>query len=290
MVYGGTGKAARDWPIVRPDRRARCARWATTRPSWCSRASRWACSAPIPMRRGSCSPTRIWWGAGPPGRCSASSRRRGLMMYGQMTAGSWIYIGTQGILQGTYETLRPGRTHPLRHRRLSGRLVVSGGLGGMGGAQPLGGDDERRGVSRRWRWIPSERRRRVEHRYLDAIARDLDEALDQLVAARTRRQAALGGGDRQRGRRLPRAGAPRRPPRPGHRPDLCPRPAQRLRAAGAGLTAGRRAAAHPARGARASGPGLDGRPGPGHARHEGAGAATSSTTATTSAPARRPQA
>ena len=63
--------------------------------------------------------------------------RRGLMMYGQMTAGSWIYIGTQGILQGTYETFaQAGRTH-FGTDDLAGRLVLSGGLGGMGGAQPL---------------------------------------------------------------------------------------------------------------------------------------------------------
>jgi urocanate hydratase len=59
------------------------------------------------------------------------------MMYGQMTAGSWIYIGTQGILQGTYETFaQAGRTH-FGSSDLSGRLILSGGLGGMGGAQPL---------------------------------------------------------------------------------------------------------------------------------------------------------
>src|SRR5512133_2390367 len=62
---------------------------------------------------------------------------RGLIMYGQMTAGSWIYMGSQGMLQGTYETLaQAGRTH-FGTDDLSGRLVLSGGLGGMGGAQPL---------------------------------------------------------------------------------------------------------------------------------------------------------
>src|SRR5271156_1683958 len=62
--------------------------------------------------------------------------RAGLMMYGQMTAGSWIYIGTQGILQGTYETFAAaGRQH--FHGDLAGKLVASGGMGGMGGAQPL---------------------------------------------------------------------------------------------------------------------------------------------------------
>ncbi len=63
--------------------------------------------------------------------------KKGLMMYGQMTAGSWIYIGTQGILQGTYETFaQAGRTH-FGSADLAGRLVLTGGLGGMGGAQPL---------------------------------------------------------------------------------------------------------------------------------------------------------
>src|SRR5512132_1862751 len=63
--------------------------------------------------------------------------KKGLMMYGQMTAGSWIYIGSQGIVQGTYETfVQAGRTH-FGSDDLAGRLVLSGGLGGMGGAQPL---------------------------------------------------------------------------------------------------------------------------------------------------------
>jgi hypothetical protein len=67
----------------------------------------------------------------------AELEAKGLMMYGQMTAGSWIYIGTQGILQGTYETfVAAGRTH-FGNGDLAGRLVLTGGLGGMGGAQPL---------------------------------------------------------------------------------------------------------------------------------------------------------
>src|SRR6185312_15596541 len=101
---------------------------------------------------------------------------KGLMMYGQMTAGSWIYIGTQGILQGTYETFaQAGRTH-FGSDDLSGRLVLSGGLGGMGGAQPLAATMNNAvflGVE-----IDETRaKRRVETRYLDVIAKDLDEAL-----------------------------------------------------------------------------------------------------------------
>ena len=113
---------------------------------------------------------------------------KGLMMYGQMTAGSWIYIGTQGILQGTYETFaQAGRTH-FGTDDLSGRLVLSGGLGGMGGAQPLAATMN--GAAFLGVEVDPERaRRRVEQRYLDAIARDLDDALAQVEAARSRRQA-----------------------------------------------------------------------------------------------------
>jgi urocanate hydratase len=72
--------------------------------------------------------------------------RAGLMMYGQMTAGSWIYIGSQGIVQGTFETFSAaGEKH--FGGDLAGKLIVSGGMGGMGGAQPLGRDHDRRGVS-----------------------------------------------------------------------------------------------------------------------------------------------
>src|SRR5512135_2399053 len=106
----------------------------------------------------------------------------GLTMYGQMTAGSWIYIGTQGILQGTYETFAEcARQH--FGGSLAGRLVVTGGLGGMGGAQPLAATmngaaflaveaDE------------SRIRRRLETRYLDRMETDLDAALALLDKAR----------------------------------------------------------------------------------------------------------
>jgi len=111
----------------------------------------------------------------------------GLTMYGQMTAGSWIYIGTQGILQGTYETFAA-----IARKRfggsLAGTITLTAGLGGMGGAQPLavtlnGGvavcvevDEERIA-------------RRLEHRYLDVRARDLDHALELASQARTEKKA-----------------------------------------------------------------------------------------------------
>ncbi|KAA6462111.1 urocanate hydratase [Acidobacteria bacterium AB60] len=113
--------------------------------------------------------------------------RKGLMMYGQMTAGSWIYIGTQGILQGTFQTFAA-----LAERHfggtLEGRLVVTGGMGGMGGAQPLsvtlnGGVVLAIDVDR------SRIDRRVQTRYCDVLSEDLDEALKLCEAARRERRA-----------------------------------------------------------------------------------------------------
>jgi urocanate hydratase len=102
---------------------------------------------------------------------------KGLIMYGQMTAGSWIYIGTQGILQGTYETFaQAARTHYGAEATLRGKLVVSGGLGGMGGAQPLAAVMAG-GVFLGVDVDMSRIKRRLETRYLDEIAPSLDAAL-----------------------------------------------------------------------------------------------------------------
>src|SRR5438128_1083586 len=118
----------------------------------------------------------------------------GLTMYGQMTAGSWIYIGSQGILQGTYETFAAcGRKHfePARSASeapLSGRLVVTAGLGGMGGAQPLAATMNGAaflGVD----VDPARIERRLHTRYLDRMSTDLDEALDLVLDAKRRREA-----------------------------------------------------------------------------------------------------
>jgi len=101
--------------------------------------------------------------------------RKGLMMYGQMTAGSWIYIGTQGILQGTYETFaEAARQH--FGGSLKGRLVVTAGLGGMGGAQPLAATMND-GVMIAVEVDRHRIERRLETRYLDEAADDLDTAL-----------------------------------------------------------------------------------------------------------------
>ena len=111
----------------------------------------------------------------------------GLTMYGQMTAGSWIYIGTQGILQGTYETFaavaakRFGGT-------LAGTLTLTGGLGGMGGAQPLA-VTLNGGTALIVECDPSRIARRLESRYLDEWAPSLDEAIRRVQEARSKREA-----------------------------------------------------------------------------------------------------
>ena len=111
----------------------------------------------------------------------------GLTMYGQMTAGSWIYIGTQGILQGTYETFAElARQH--FGGTLAGRLVVTGGLGGMGGAQPLAATMN--GAAFLGVDVDESRvRRRVETGYCDQLSLDLDHALGLVVEARRRGEA-----------------------------------------------------------------------------------------------------
>ncbi|HLH02005.1 MAG TPA: urocanate hydratase [Bryobacteraceae bacterium] len=112
--------------------------------------------------------------------------RLGLIMYGQMTAGSWIYIGSQGIVQGTYETFAAaGRKH--FGGALAGRFIVSGGMGGMGGAQPLaatmngacflGIDVDRKRIEKR-----------LETGYCDELAADLDDALHRIEAARRQKR------------------------------------------------------------------------------------------------------
>jgi urocanate hydratase len=113
--------------------------------------------------------------------------RRGLMMYGQMTAGSWIYIGTQGIVQGTFETFAAMAD---RHfgGDLAGRLVVSGGMGGMGGAQPLAATLNGAvflGID----VDPTRIERRVRTGYCDRLALDLDEALRICEDAREQKRA-----------------------------------------------------------------------------------------------------
>ncbi len=111
----------------------------------------------------------------------------GLTMYGQMTAGSWIYIGTQGILQGTYETFAAVAAKHFGGS-LAGTLTLTGGCGGMGGAQPLA-VTMNEGTCLIVDIDETRLRRRMHDRYLDEIADNIDDAIDRAVAAKTARKA-----------------------------------------------------------------------------------------------------
>ncbi len=186
VVYGGTGKAARDWEsyrrIVLALRALESDETLLVQSGKPVGVVKTHADAPrVLIANSNLVPRFATW------EVFWDLERRGLTMYGQMTAGSWIYIGTQGILQGTYETFaQAGRTH-FGSDDLSGRLVLSGGLGGMGGAQPLaatllgaaflGVDVD-----------PARIEKRLATGYLDASATDLDDALRRLDAARRARR------------------------------------------------------------------------------------------------------
>jgi urocanate hydratase len=181
IVYGGSGKAARDWDSLR---------------SIVATLRRLAPDETLLVQSGK--PVGVFrTNPGAPRVLIANSNlvgnwanwehfrkleAEGKMMFGQMTAGSWIYIGSQGILQGTYETFAASAK---RHfgGTLAKKLVVSGGLGGMGGAQPLaatmnegtflGADVDRARIEKR-----------IETRYCDVLMEDLDAAIDQALAWR----------------------------------------------------------------------------------------------------------
>ena len=183
VVYGGTGKAARDWPsyerIIATLRRLNDDETLLVQSGKPVGVLRTHPDAPRVLIANSNLVGK--WATWEHFR---ELEARGLMMYGQMTAGSWIYIGTQGILQGTYETFAAaGRKH-FGTDDLGGRLIVSAGLGGMGGAQPLAATmcgatflgvevDEARA------------RRRLEQGYLDYIATSLDDALVEVARCLT---------------------------------------------------------------------------------------------------------
>src|SRR6187431_548667 len=186
VVYGGTGRAARDWKSF--DAMVRTLQTLEADETMLVQSGR-----PVGVMQ-----THEWaprvliansnlvgdWATWPEFR---RLEHLGLTMYGQMTAGSWIYIGTQGIVQGTYETFaavaekRFGGT-------LAGTLTLTGGCGGMGGAQPLA-VTLNDGVCLIVDVDRSRLQRRVDHRYLDEIADDLDEAVSRAVAAKDERRA-----------------------------------------------------------------------------------------------------
>jgi urocanate hydratase len=186
VVYGGTGKAARDWAcfdvIVRELEQLGADETLLVQSGKAVGVLRTHEDAPrVLIANSNLVPHWATW------EKFWALEKAGLMMYGQMTAGSWIYIGTQGILQGTYETFASAaRVH--FDGTLAGRLVVSGGLGGMGGAQPLA-VTMNGGVFLGIDVDPARIQRRLETRYLDVVARDLDEALLLCDAAKIERRA-----------------------------------------------------------------------------------------------------
>jgi len=176
VVYGGTGRAARSWEdfdtIVRELRRLGDDETLLVQSGRAVGVFRTHEEAPrVLIANANLVPK--WATMENFNRLEAA----GLTMFGQMTAGSWIYIGTQGILQGTYETfMSAARTHYGAGSDLKGKFVLSGGLGGMGGAQPLS-VTMAGGVFLGIEIDPHRVERRLETRYLDEVAPDLDSAL-----------------------------------------------------------------------------------------------------------------
>src|SRR6186997_1603684 len=174
VVYGGTGRAARDWrsfdamvrtlTTLRDDETMLV---QSGKPVGVLRTHEWAPRVLIAN-----SNLVGDWATWPEFR---RLEQLGLTMYGQMTAGSWIYIGTQGILQGTYETFAAAADKRF-NGTLAGTLTLTGGCGGMGGAQPLA-VTLNEGVCLIVDVDRSRLHRRVEHRYLDEIATDIDDAV-----------------------------------------------------------------------------------------------------------------
>jgi urocanate hydratase len=186
VVYGGTGKAARDWRSFDA-----LIRTLTTlkddetmlvqsgRPVGVLRTHEWA--PRVLIANSNLVPD---WATWPEFR---RLEALGLTMYGQMTAGSWIYIGTQGILQGTYETFAAVAAKRF-HGTLAGTLTLTSGAGGMGGAQPLA-VTMNDGVCLCIDVDPTRLQRRVDQRYLDEWSDDLDGALERVLAAKKSREA-----------------------------------------------------------------------------------------------------
>jgi urocanate hydratase len=186
IVYGGTGKAARNWECYHALVEAlkglendETLLVQSGKPVGVFRTHAWA-------------PRVLIANANLVGHWSSWEKfreldRLGLIMYGQMTAGSWIYIGTQGILQGTFETFAAAAQKHFQSD-LSGRLVISGGMGGMGGAQPLAASLN--GAAFLGIEVDAEKiKRRIRTGYCDICVNDLDEALRILKIAVRKKEA-----------------------------------------------------------------------------------------------------
>jgi urocanate hydratase len=186
IVYGGTGKAARSWEAF--DAIVRALRGLGSNETLLVQSGK-----PVGVFRTHPEAPRVLisnamlvpkWADWETFRDLES---KGLTMYGQMTAGSWIYIGTQGILQGTYETLAELATQRF-DGTLQGRVTLTAGLGGMGGAQPLA-VTMNEGVALVVEVDPERIERRLKTRYLDRSTEDLDQALRWVDQARTSGEA-----------------------------------------------------------------------------------------------------
>jgi len=186
VVYGGTGKAARDWPSF--DAICRTLLTLGDDETLIVQSGK-----PVAVFTTHADAPRVLIAnANLVGRFATwevfrDLERRGLIMYGQMTAGSWIYIGTQGILQGTYETFGAVARREFQGS-LRSRIVLTGGLGGMGGAQPLAATMND-GICLAVEVDPARVQRRIETRYLDRSTASIDEALAWCEDARRRGSA-----------------------------------------------------------------------------------------------------
>jgi len=186
VVYGGTGKAARNWAAF--DAICRALRTLGDEETLLVQSGKpvgvFTTHADAPrvlIANANLVPRYATWDV------FRDLERRGLIMYGQMTAGSWIYIGTQGILQGTYETF--GAVARTRFQgSLRGRVILTGGLGGMGGAQPLAATMND-AVCLAVEVDPARVQRRLETRYLDKATTSIDEALAWCEDAKRRGSA-----------------------------------------------------------------------------------------------------
>ncbi len=182
VVYGGTGKAARNWEsfhaIIRTLKEIESDETLLVqsgKPVGVFKTHRWA--PRVILANSNLVPKWATW------EHFHHLERLGLIMYGQMTAGSWIYIGTQGILQGTYETFAAAGRKRFGTDDLRGKLIVSGGCGGMSGAQPLAATMNN--ATYLAAEVNEERaQRRIRTRYLDEIEHNLDAAIQRALEYR----------------------------------------------------------------------------------------------------------
>ncbi len=186
IIYGGTGKAARSWACY--DAIVRSLKQLNSDETLVMQSGKpvavfktWPTAPRVVMANSNLVPHWSTW------EQFRELEHLGLTMYGQMTAGSWCYIGTQGIIQGTYETFAAcARTH--FHSDLAGRIVLTGGLGGMGGAQPLA-VTMNHGVCLAVECDEKRIDRRIKAGFCHEKMKDIDEAIDRVMKAKKNKTA-----------------------------------------------------------------------------------------------------